>query len=83
VYTRTRLSVDHLLIVMSHRLKLKLANVHRVDELVNVPPVRGGDGHAHRDLVQEIQLFNGDGVDLIKALVSMTDFALQQICEPC
>jgi hypothetical protein len=66
VYTRTRLSVDHLLIIVSHRLKLKPVIVHRVNELVNVPPVRGGDGHAHRDLVQEIQLFDGNGVDLLK-----------------
>jgi hypothetical protein len=40
------------------------ANRHGVDQLVDVPPVRGGDGHAHRDLVQQIELLDGDGVDL-------------------
>jgi len=35
-------------------------------ELIEVPLVLGGDGHVVRHLVQEVELLNGDGVDLVE-----------------
>ena len=39
---------------------------HDLHELVEVPPILGADGHRHRDPVQQVQLLDADGVDLVQ-----------------